>query len=136
MSLRSGIPYRVFMRNFTYEHSVFYLDTVLCRSQAGCLLFFCRFRLGQILHGNAFAGFLAVIVLSCQTRQLRIGGLLFRNDDSDDRQRLTVSSNGCVLNNNRTEFGCHRSLLPRAYELFPPRLSTVYIDTEKQNFII
>ena len=40
VSLRSGIPYRVFMRNFTYEHSIFYLDTVLCRSQAGCLLFF------------------------------------------------------------------------------------------------
>ena len=106
------------------------------RRRDACSFLLCRFRLGQILHGNAFAGFLAVIVLSCQTRQLRIGGLLFRNDDTDDRQRLTVSSNGCVLNNNRTEFGCHRSLLPRAYELFPPRLSTVYIDTEKQNFII
>lgn len=35
----------------------FYLDTVLCTEQAGCLLFLlCCFRLGEILHGNAFAG--------------------------------------------------------------------------------
>ena len=34
-----------------------YLDTVLCTEQAGCLLFLlCCFRLGKILHGNAFAG--------------------------------------------------------------------------------
>ena len=35
----------------------FYFDTVLCTEQAGCLLFYlCRKWLGQILHGNTFAG--------------------------------------------------------------------------------
>ena len=41
--------------------------------QAECLLFLlCRFRHGQILHDNAFSGFLTVIVLSCKTRQFQI----------------------------------------------------------------
>ena len=35
----------------------FCLDTALCTEQAGCLLFLlCCFRLGEILHGNAFSG--------------------------------------------------------------------------------
>ena len=66
---RSYYAYRVFIRDFTYEHSIFYHDTALCTEQAGCLLFLlCRKPLGQILHGNAFAGFLTVIVPSCKTR--------------------------------------------------------------------
>ena len=50
-------PYRVFIRDFTYEYSIFYIDTGLCTEQAFCLLFLlCCFRLGEILHGNAFSG--------------------------------------------------------------------------------
>ena len=60
-------PYRVFIRYLTYEHSIFiYCDMVLCTEQALSLLLLlmpdtafllCRFRLGQVLHGNAPAGF-------------------------------------------------------------------------------
>ena len=32
-------PYRVFIRDFTYEYSIFCLDTVLFTEQAECLLF-------------------------------------------------------------------------------------------------
>ena len=45
-------PYRVFIRDFTYEYSIFYLDTALCTEQAGCLLF-CYAGSGSVRYSTA-----------------------------------------------------------------------------------